>query len=307
MKVKPPLALAAKKCLHESLAPEMLARIAKEVMPGYDLSGRAGFPQTIPVPSQIMISHFIDDVIGAERFLLLVERLVRLDREGFMGRAYRIPGLSELFKGILAEGYLWDEETQLFMEDPRSHRRPDWGRLTEGEEHRFSLLRMDIVKNSELVRAHGESRARAAFEDLRVIFARAVESRSGRIWRWDGDGALAAFLFGHSTTSAVLAGIATLNELFLYDRFHNALGEPLKTRIAAHTGPLRYSTAVAEMLKQETTQEVIEAESRWTPPGALSISPAVAPTLDKVIFDRFHPSGEPGSRLLIYEIKVAGV
>jgi hypothetical protein len=34
----------------------------------------------------------------------------------------------------------------------------------------------------------------------------------------------------------------------------------------------------------------------------LSISPAVAGTLDRVLLDRFGPSPEPGSRALIYSV-----
>ncbi|HOX49813.1 MAG TPA: hypothetical protein P5165_04110 [Spirochaetia bacterium] len=304
MKVKTPLAIAAKKCLHESLPPEMISRLALEVVPGYDLSSKTGFPATMPVPAQLAVSHLVDDVIAKGRFLVLAERLAALDREGFMGRAYRITGLREVFRGIFAEGYLWDEETQLFMEDPKTRRTPDWGRLLEGEEHRFSFLRIDIVKNSRLVHIHGETAAREAYDDLRNIFARVVELRGGRVWRWEGDGALAAFLFGHSTTSAVLAGMALLHELFLYDRLHNSLGEPLRVRAAVHTGPLRYSPEIGDVLKQETVQEVLDAEGHWTPPGALTITPAVAPTLDRVILGRFKPSLDPSSRLLAYEVRI---
>jgi len=45
-----------------------------------------------------------DDVVDAGLFLHFIERLARLDREGFMGRSYRIAGLRELFKAIGAEG-----------------------------------------------------------------------------------------------------------------------------------------------------------------------------------------------------------
>ncbi|MBL8967344.1 MAG: hypothetical protein JNG85_10055 [Spirochaetaceae bacterium] len=305
MKVKSNLSIATKRCLHESLAPEIFARIAKEVLPGYDLPARTGFPATVPVPGQLAAARFVDDVIAEDRFLILIERLARLDREGFMGRPHRVDGLQSIMRSVAVEGYVWDETTELFMEDSRIRRTPDWGRLLEGEERRFTLLRADVVKNSRLVRVHGEAAARGAFEDLRNIFARCVEHRQGRVWRWEGDGALAAFLFGHSTTSAVLAGISLLNELFLYDRMHNSLGEPLKIRAAVHTGPLRYSNDIGVLCKQETIMEVADAEANQTPVGALSMTPAVAATLDRVLLDRFHPAAESGSRLLVYEIKLA--
>lgn len=291
-----------KKSLYESLNADMLERVARDVIADYDLRGRTGFPPNIPLQGQTAASRIVDDMVEDDLVLHFVERLALLDREGFMGRSYRIGGLREIFKAIGAEGYLWDIETGRFMEDPRIRRTQNWGRLIPGEELRFSLLRVDVVKNSRIVKVHGETAARGTFEDLRAIIARCAERRTGRMWSWEGDGALAAFLFGHSTTSSVLAGMALLHELFIYNRAYNRIGESVRIRAAVHTGPIRYVADVGEILKQETCREVIESESRWTPPDALSISPAVAGTLDRVILDRFKPAPESGSRALVYSV-----
>ena len=204
-----------KKSLYESLNAEMLERVAQDLIPDYDLCQRTGFPPNIPMQGQTAASRIVDDIVAEDLFLHFIERLVQLDREGFMGRSYRVAGLRELFKSIGSEGYLWDSETSHFMEDPRIRRTHNWGRLLQGEELRFSLLRVDVVRNSRIVKVHGETAARGAYEDLRGMLARCAERRSGRIWSWEGDGALAAFLFGHSTTSSVLAGMALLHELFI--------------------------------------------------------------------------------------------
>ncbi len=291
-----------KKSLYESLNAEMLERVAQDLIPDYDLRQRTGFPPNIPMQGQTAASRIVDDIVAEDLFLHFIERLVQLDREGFMGRSYRVAGLRELFKSIGGEGYIWDTETSHFMEDPRIRRTHNWGRLLQGEELRFSLLRVDVVKNSRIVKVHGETAARGAYEDLRGMLARCAERRSGRIWSWEWDGALAAFLFGHSTTSSVLAGMALLHELFIYNRAYNRMGESVSVRAAVHTGPIRYFSEVGEILKQETCREVIESESRWTPPDGLSISPAVAGTLDRVILDRFKPGPEALSRSLVYSI-----
>jgi hypothetical protein len=306
MKVKGALSQMLKKTLYESLSAEMLERMAQDVIADYDLRKRSGFPPNIPMQGQTAASRIVDDVLADDLFLHFIERLVRLDREGFMGRSYRIAGLREIFKSVGAEGYVWDVETGRFMEDPRIRRTQNWGRLMQGEELRFSLLRIDVVKNSRIVKVHGETAARGAYDDLRGILARCAESRSGRVWSWEGDGALAAFLFGHSTTSSVLAGMAFLHELFIYNRAYNRIGESVRVRAAIHTGPIRYSTEVGEILKQETCREVVESESRWKPPDGLSISPAVAGTLDRVLLDRFKPAAESGSRALVYAIGLGG-
>jgi hypothetical protein len=291
-----------KKCLIESLNADMQERIAQDLIEDYDLRARTGFPPNIPMQGQTAAARIVDDVIAEGLFLHFVERLTKLDREGFMGRSYRIGGLRELFKQIGAEGFLWDQETSRFMEDPRIRKTPNWGRLAPGEELRFSLLRIDVVKNSRLVKVHGETAARNVYDDMRSILARVVERRTGRIWSTEGDGALAAFMFGHSATQSVLAGMALLHELFIYNRVYNKIGEPLRVRAAVHTGPLRYRSDVGEMLKQETCQEVIEAESKCAPPDGLAITRAVAGTLDRVLLDRFSSSAQTGNRALVYSI-----
>jgi hypothetical protein len=293
-----------KKCLVESLNAEMQERVAQDVIEGYDLRARTGFPPNIPMQGQTAAARIVDDVVEEGLFLHFVERLARLDREGFMGRSYRIASLREIFKQVGAEGYLWDPETSRFMEDPRIRRTPNWGRLAPGEDLRFSLLRVDIVNNSRIVKVHGEAAARGAYEDLRAILARVVERRSGRIWSTEGDGALAAFLFGHSATLSVLSGMALVHELFVYNRAYSKIGEPLRVRAAVHTGPLRYRADVGEMIKQETCQEVVEAESKWTPPDCLAVTRAVAGTLDPVLLDRFKAAPESGGRALVYSVSL---
>lgn len=292
----------AKTALGDSIPADMTGRIAKEIMRGYDLHIRTGFRDSIPISGQIAASAVVDDAVADGRFLLLVERMALLDREGFMGRPYKIPVLRDLFRAIQAEGYVWDESTRHFMENPSIRRTPNWGRLLEDEEYRFSLVRLDIVKNSKLVKKHGEEAARAMYGELRERFTRAVEQRHGRVWRWEGDGGMAAFHYGHGATSAALAGVAFIHELFLFNRTANMLGEPISVRIAAHTGPLQYSPSSAEISKQETAKEIVELESKKTPPNTLCLSITLAQTLDRVLLDRFKETRVDGTAVYLYRL-----
>ena len=93
------------------------------------------------------------------------------------------------------------------------------------------------------------------------------------------------------------AGIATvyvlameiLNELFFYNRTDNPLSSPMRVRIAAHTGPIRYSANSLELLKNETLKEVIAIESDSTPADAMSASLNIFLPIDRVIQDCFGP------------------
>lgn len=295
----------AKTALGDSLPADMTGRIAKDVMGAYDLQARTGFRESIPISGQIAASTVVEDVVAAGRFLHLVERMALLDREGYMGRIYRIPALRDIFRAVQAEGYVWDESTRHFMENPTIRRSANWGRLLEGEEYRFSLLRLDVVKNSRIVRKHGEDAARAAYAELRDRFTKIVEQRYGRVWRWEGDGGLAAFHYGQGTSAAALSGIAFLHELFLFNRTDNILGEPVSVRIAAHAGPLQYRFSAADIVKQETAREIVELESKKTPADTLCLSDPLSRSLDRVILDLFRDDYADGTPVHLYRVEVS--
>lgn len=301
-KVRAALIRMAKTALSDSLPAEMTDKIAKDVIRGYDLNARTGIPDSIAISSQIAASSVVDDAIASGRFLPLVERVAVLDREGFMGRPYRIAVLRDLMKAIQSEGYLWDEGTRRFMENPAIRRTRNWGCLIEHEEYPFSLLKVDIVKNSNIVLRHGEDAAREVYAGLRERFTRLVEQRLGRLWKWEGDGGVAAFHYGHSATAAALAGMAFLHDLFIFNRTANDLGEPLSVRIASHSGPLVYRASYDEISKQETARETAELESKRTPSDSLCLSAAIARSLDRVIIDRFKSAKVGGAPVYLYSV-----
>lgn len=295
----------AKKALTESLPSDMTERVARDVFGSYDLHRRSGVPENIPITGQAAAVAVVDDSVREGRILPLVERLALLDRDGFMGRAYRVPGLRELFKALQAEGYLWDAGSCHFMENPAIRRTANWGRLLDGEEYAFALLRVDVVNNSLIVRRRGEAAAREAYAELRERFRRAAEKRFGRLWKWEGDGGVAAFHYGNAPTSAALAGLAFLNDLFVYNRTSNALGERISVRVAGHAGPLRYSSVHSEMAKQETSREAGELEARRTPPDSFCLSPALSRNLERVVLDRFREEFRDGMLVHVFSVEGA--
>jgi hypothetical protein len=246
--------------------------------------------------------RIIKDVIAEGNFLSFVELLVKVDASGFMGREYPIKGLRDILKVLDSEGYAYDRATGLILENTRGQITPSWGRLTEGEEELIAVIRLDVVGNSLLVKKNDKQAVESAFESLRNIVNRAVLTRMGRVWCWEGDGMLAAFLFGQKERSAVLAGMEIMHELFWFNRLSNPLAEPLRVRVAAHSGPIRYSEQPMELLKNETLKEAIQIES-GTPPDTLSASYNLFVPIDRVIQDRFQSErGSGGNKIKHYAV-----
>jgi class 3 adenylate cyclase len=164
------------------------------------------------------------------------------------------------------------------------------------------LLRLDIVGNSELVRHNPQSQIKKAYNDIRGIVSHAVNSRIGRLWSWEGDGALAAFLFGPMEKMAVYAGMDILHEVFFYNRLRNPLDQPINLRLGAHIGQIRYSNSEMERLQNETVKEAIALES-LAKINSLCVSYNMYITMDQNILSLFSEE-KPGrsSKYRLYTV-----
>jgi len=289
MKVKSATVSLCRKTLYESISAETMVRFVKLADPEYDLYKRSGIPVNIPITDQMAAERIVKDVIEDGRFIDFIEVLVKVDSEGYMGRSYPIKGLAQIVKTLTQEGFIFDRTTGQFFENANERASPDWGRLHDGDERQGAVLRIDVAGNSELVQRNSREKVEKAYSALRAIVHRAVVGRFGRVWSWEGDGALAAFLFGHKERSAILAGMEILNELFFFNRLENPLSEPLRVRMAAHAGPIHYRENMMELLKNETLKDVVHIESTVTPHDSMSASANLFLSIDRVIQDRFGP------------------
>jgi class 3 adenylate cyclase len=305
MRTKSSTISAATRCLYESFNLDMMVRLARRIFPDYDIYRRTGYPANIPIPAQDAAKQILMDVVASDRFMDLVENLIALDRDGFMGKSYPVTYLRDLVRAVLQEGFVYDAHTGLFMEDVSVRRTPTWGRLSPDLEYPMAFLRIDIVGNSEIVRGNSQAAVRQAYADFNAIVQACSDRRKGRVWSWEGDGGLVAFFFGHRGADAVLAGMSILHELFLYNLTSNPLDTEIKVRIAAHAGPAHYSPDLGELKKNETVKDILEMESRYTPQGSLSVSSVIVPTLDRVLQETLHYQRTAGPwRMMTYSVSM---
>jgi class 3 adenylate cyclase len=175
--------------------------------------------------------------------------------------------------------------------------------LRELEEYIFTFLSIDIVGNSGLVRKYPDKMIQKTYSDLRKIVQDAVEKRNGRIWNWEGDGGLSAFYFSHKNNAASLSAMEIIHELFLYNLIRCRLDEPLRVRIAVHSGPseFRYNF---EDIKSDTIKNIEEIESKYTKPNSVTYSNNVYHMLDNILAEQLSPvKSDKDSSFFKYELK----
>jgi len=261
MKIKSANAGYCRKCLQISLQVDEMIRFAELVNPNYNFYKRNFLDEEMPMSNQFAAQRIVGDMIQDGNFVNFVETLIRIEAEGYMGHQYTLWGLNDVVTGLVNEGYSFDKVSGQFFENPRERISPNWGRLQEGDERKMAVLRLDIADNSNLVKNNPRSKIEKAYGDIRSIVNRLVTGRLGRLWSWEGDGALAAFLFGPMEIMAVYAGMEILHELFFYNRLRNPLDKPINVRLGAHIGQIWYSDNEMERLKNETVKQAIALES----------------------------------------------
>ena len=141
--------------------------------------------------------------------------------------------------------------------------------------------------NSLLVKNNPREQIDKAYADLREIVTNAVVSRIGRLWMWEGDGALAAFMLNDYSRMAIFAAIDILNEIFFYNKTKNPLSADVKLRIAVNSGSIFYSSSNAKISKIDVILKAILLESKAAAPNSLVISESLAVSQDQSILDIF--------------------
>jgi class 3 adenylate cyclase len=272
----------------QSLQVDMMIRLALLVDPEYDIYQRTGMREGMPIPNQTAAQRIVADLIENGYFIDFVETLIRVDNGGYMGRSYALKGLDDVINGIMQEGYSFDQTTGRFFENQRERISENWGRLREGDEQQMTVLRLDIAGNSILVRQNSAAAIQRAYAELRTIVTKAVTSRLGRLWSWEGDGALAVFMFGHKERAVVFCGMDILHELFFFNKLKNPLSSPVKLRIGAHIGTVRYHEDSLERLKSDTLKQAVTLEG-IAAADSMAVSHNLFISMDQSILDIFTP------------------
>jgi class 3 adenylate cyclase len=276
-----------RKCLAISLSVEEMNRFAKMTNPDYDLYKSYGFSKGHPIGIHEAADRIVADMLQSGYYVDFVETLKKLDSKGYMGHRYAFRGLDDVIGDVLQAGYSFDKTTGQFFEDQSQQITRNWGRLMEGDERQMAVLRLDIAGNSLLVKNNPKPLVDKAYGDLRKIVTRAVVSRLGRLWIWEGDGALGVFMLSDYSREAIFAGMEILNSMFIYNKSDNPLNSAFKLRIAVHSGHLAYTESATQFLKTDTVRTAIMLESKAAVPNSLVISESLAMSQDQSLLNIF--------------------
>lgn len=293
MRVRSRLRNLCIRALTHSMDVKTMVELAGRILGDYDLHRRCGFPESMVIPDHDAARQIVNDLIEASMLLRFIGLLVEVDQRGFIGRPMRIHRMEDIFAEIREMGLTYDIENRMFLENAVKQQTPNWGVISDGDVHYFALLRFDVVGNSRLVREYDEHTITKAYGDLRRMIQEIVLKRNGRLWSWEGDGGLAAFYSDDVNAAAVYAGMEIIHELFLYNCLNCPLAEPIRVRLAVHSGSSEYHSNIDD-IKSVTMTRVYQIESTLTLPNTLTVSDAVFYNLDPQVGAWFVGVGGDG-------------
>ncbi len=303
MKISVKLSDLLIRSLVESVTVDVMELLVRRLIPGYNLRKQAGSSPNIPTLNKDFAAQILRDLEKQGLILHFASLLIDVHQNGLTGHSYSISYLREIIRELQESGFIYDQESRIFVEDSSVRATKNWGVLREGEEYIFTFLRLDVVGNSKLVRQYPQNIIQSTYDDLRSLVSGSITKRNGRIWSWEGDGGLVCFYFSHKNNLATISAMEIISELFIYNLISCRLKHPLGVRLAVHCGPCFYERDT-ENIKHETIRRTVEIEAKYTRPNTVTVSDVVFSTLDPKLSDQFRIIN-PGekSRLYNYALK----
>ena len=256
--------------------------IGKMLSKGFDLNQLSGKPSNVTIPPRLSATILVEYMVEKNKTAELIKLLAELDNSTILGRTLCIDGIDYFLQQLTQNGYVYDIRKRKVLplkEDPQEL--PNWGALKEGKNYLVTVLSLDIVGNSELVKKHGVKTMKKVYTQLWKFLRHHLSHFDGRIWNWAGDGGILAFTFKNQIERSVLFSFEVQRTISLFNiDLNNPIEDPIKLRIGVHHGKLIYHTDTGKIVS-EVINLAAHLEKQAAEPGYISITDTVYKGLNK--------------------------
>lgn len=235
----------------------------------------------------------VDYCIEKRKEIVLLEFLFHLEDTFFLGKPVRIEGLESVFMKISLSGFSYNPIKRKIV-----HGKEDlldlknWGALKEGKAYNMTILSLDIVENSRLVRTYGPGKMKKLYASLWTFLRERLSAYNGRIWSWAGDGGLIAFATKGHLLSGLKFSIEVQNLMLLFNNDPSyPIKEPIKLRLGLDTGKIVFSNSTGQIVS-EVINCAAHLEKGLCTPGLIAVSSRVYNEMGKGYSRLFNSAGE---------------
>ena len=206
----------------------------------------------------------------------LIQLIVETDGTQFMGRHASLEGIELFLENLTKAGLVYDFDKRRVAPSVSSPKDlANWGSLRDGRAYYVTVISIDVVGNSRLVRRHGMRKIRKLYFKFRQFMNEKLQKYNGRVWNWNGDGGIVAFTFKNHEVRAVQFAFELQRTIPLFNSFcEHGVDADLELRIALDAGRVRFAGDTGSIVS-EVINFVSHLEKQATPAGHIAVSEAV--------------------------------
>ena len=219
------------------------------------------------------------DTMGSDRnggLLRLMQFVAGLDGKFFLNRTVELQRLESFLTSMTRRGYQYDFKSgKIVPAGKDSSRLKNWGALKNDKIYDCTIMSIDIVKNSDLVRSHGQKMMEKLYFKFASFFDHLLEHYDGRIWNWAGDGGLVAMTFKDHEIRAVLCALDIQRSLMVFQLSPDyPIAEDFSLRIGLDCGRIKFNLDTGKIIS-DVINYAAHLEKQWAKPGCVAISETV--------------------------------
>jgi hypothetical protein len=278
-----------KKTIIGSLNADQVNQLAGQIDGRFDVYQLSGFGNNIPVPRLVAAETVLYYFRQEKELVQFIAILLQSENNFVFDSNIKIKNRQKLLNILEKKNWLYDERAKTFKRDQAVTFTSDWGFMRDGEEYRLAFTSIDIVSNSKIVKTNVRVDVENTYSSFRSFIQKQIESRNGRIWFWHGDGGVAAFYEHKGIQQSIIAMIAILSYLPVFNVFENELKpeDDIKIRIGVHYGHAIYHQDKSKIISTDLiVAENIEKNISFK--NSISITDTIYNSLDSVIRNYFE-------------------
>jgi class 3 adenylate cyclase len=222
----------------------------------------------------------------------LLKLVVEVDESTVNGRPVRVEGLEEFLGKLIRTGIRYDFKTRRVVAGQEDRQDlVNWGCLKEDKEYELSILSLDIVGNSALVRKLGARRMEKLYYGLWSFLREKLCGVDGRFWSWAGDGGIIAFALRDHAARAVRFAVEVQSTMPVFNLAASAApSTDVALRMGIDAGMVKFSLDTGKIVS-DVINFAAHLEKKSTKAGAVSLSRSVYDALPKRMASLFRFQG----------------
>lgn len=274
------LSLVLKNSLIEIIANSFNSKeineIGKMLFKEYDNHALCGTEKNTTLSSRKCANILVDHSLEKNKIKDVIEFLIKINGENFLGKHRNFENIEIFLSELVEMGVFYDSRKGRLVglkKEPSTL--ANWGSLKDGKFYDITVMSLDIVNNSIMVKEYGNRKMEKVYYQFRKFINEKIAFYNGRIWNFAGDGGLVAFTFKNHIERGVMCAldIQMSLPLILLDQDYK-LNQGLELRIALDTGSMKFSSNTGNIIS-DTINYAAHLEKKGTQPGFISVSDTV--------------------------------